>query len=74
MKRLWFAIKAVLMLIAVIVIISVYWTAAYFLSEWVYARLNWQPHPLAPATHDIDPGLLFVWIQHERHRTVHTKA
>lgn len=47
MKRLWFAIKAVLMLIAVIVIISVYWTAAHFLSEWVYARLNWQPHPLA---------------------------
>lgn len=46
MKRLRFVFRAVLTLMAVILIMSAYWTVAHFLAEGAYTRLNWQPQPL----------------------------
>lgn len=46
MNWMRFVLRVVLTLIAVIAVISAYWTVAYFLAEAVYARLGWQPQPL----------------------------
>jgi len=46
MKRLSFVLKSVLTVIAVMAMLSLFWTAAYFITEAIYARLDWQPQPL----------------------------
>lgn len=46
MKRTWFVLKSVLTVIAVIAMISLFWTAAYFITEAIYAHFVWQPQPL----------------------------
>ncbi|MBA2879344.1 hypothetical protein HNR63_002416 [Anoxybacillus kamchatkensis] len=46
MKRLSFVLKSVLTIIAVMAVISLFWIAAYFITEAMYARFAWQPQPL----------------------------
>ncbi|ADU93300.1 sensor histidine kinase [Geobacillus sp. Y412MC52] len=46
MKRLRFVLKSVLTVIAVMTIISLFWTAAYFITEAIYTRFAWRPQPL----------------------------
>ncbi|MGG3790973.1 HAMP domain-containing sensor histidine kinase [Geobacillus thermodenitrificans] len=46
MKRLWFVFKSILTVIAVMSIICLFWSAAYFITEAIYTRFAWQPHPL----------------------------
>ncbi|MES0855059.1 HAMP domain-containing sensor histidine kinase [Geobacillus sp. G4] len=46
MKRLWFVLKSILTVIAVMGIICLFWTAAYFIMEAIYTRFAWRPQPL----------------------------
>ncbi|NNU82298.1 two-component sensor histidine kinase [Geobacillus sp. BMUD] len=46
MKRLRFVLKSILTVIAVMSIVSLFWTAAYFITEALYTRFAWRPHPL----------------------------
>ena len=46
MKRLWFVFKSLLTFIAVMAVISLFWTVAYFITEAIYTRFAWQPQQL----------------------------
>lgn len=62
MRRPWFAMKAVLTLIAMIAVISAYWIAAFFLAEAVYDLLDWRPKPLVRQLVTANAGFLLMGI------------